>query len=379
MKKFLKLISVFCMITLLAGCGAADKDKEKTEKKKDDKKSDSAIVMTVGDQQYTMERFNLYFYNAQDEMLKSAQITKAEDIPDDFWTFADENGKSQLEYAKEAALNYLKDDAVLYAKSLENGIELSSEERSYITDQISALKQDNVSLAQFDYMGITVEELEKYYKEMFTIQHLSGKLMEKGEIKIDDKAAKEQFESSFVKAQHILIPTVNTETQAPLSEKEVAAANKKAEDILKRINDGEDFTELMNKYCEDPGVKENPDGYVFTSGVMVPEFEQAAFELAEGEVSGLVNTTYGIHIIKRVPFNMNGKQEKEALESLKAQMAVPELQKLLETWKKDAKITVNEEAFKDLKPFITNNVNTQAEGEAAQSDTVETAPAKDNK
>ena len=178
MKKFLKLISVFCIITLLAGCGTAKKDE--ADKKEDNKKSDSATVVTVGDYEYNRERFNLYFYNAQDEMLKSAQITKAEDIPDDFWTFADDNGKAQLEYAKEMALDLLKDDAILYVKAVENGVELSSEERSYISNQISALKQDNVSLAQFEYMGISVEELENYYKEMFTIQHLSDKLIEKG-------------------------------------------------------------------------------------------------------------------------------------------------------------------------------------------------------
>lgn len=373
MKKFLKLISVFCIMSLFAGCGAAKN--EETEKKENNKKSDSEIVMTLGDNEYSRERFNLYFYNAQDEMLKSAQITKAEDIPDDFWTFADDNGKSQLEYAKELALDFLKDDAILYAKSVENGVELSSEERSYISSQISSLKQDNVSLAQFEYMGISVEELENYYKEMFTIQHLSDKLIEKGEIKIDDAAAKEQFESAFVKAQHILIPTVNQETQAPLSDEEVAKAKKKAEDILKRIKDGEDFTELMNKYCEDPGVKQNPDGYVFSSGVMVPEFEEAAFALAEGEVSELVTTSYGIHIIKRVPFDMSGTQEKESLKSVKSQLAVPELQKLLETWRGEMDIKVNEDALKDLKPFITNNVPQEgtegAEAEAPETETVE--------
>ena len=54
----------------------------------------------------------------------------------------------------------------------------------------------------------------------------------------------------------------------------------------------------MNKYCEDPGVKENPDGYVFSSGVMVPEFEEAAFNAELNTVVGPVATQFGYHLIK---------------------------------------------------------------------------------
>lgn len=73
-----------------------------------------------------------------------------------------------------------------------------------------------------------------------------------------------------------------------------------AENILARINNGEDFDKLMFKYTEDIGTQNNPDGYTFARGVMVKEFEDASFSLKVGEVSGIVKSDYGYHIIKRV-------------------------------------------------------------------------------
>ncbi len=73
-----------------------------------------------------------------------------------------------------------------------------------------------------------------------------------------------------------------------------------AEDVLARIKLGEDFDELMNEYTEDPGIAVYPDGYTFTTGEMVDEFYNGTVALEVGEVSDLVESAYGYHIIKRV-------------------------------------------------------------------------------
>ena len=88
-----------------------------------------------------------------------------------------------------------------------------------------------------------------------------------------------------------------------------AKAEKKAQidEVLQKIKDGADFNEMIKEYNEDPGetaIEDGTyDGYVFTTGEMVEEFEKAAFALKEGEVSDVIETSYGYHIIKRLPMD----------------------------------------------------------------------------
>ena len=72
----------------------------------------------------------------------------------------------------------------------------------------------------------------------------------------------------------------------------------KAKDLLKRINNGEKFDDLAKNFSECPSGKNCGDLGWFGKGMMVPEFEKAAFEGAEGSVVGPVKTQFGWHIIK---------------------------------------------------------------------------------
>lgn len=86
-----------------------------------------------------------------------------------------------------------------------------------------------------------------------------------------------------------------------------------AEELLSRINAGEDFDTLMAEYSEDPSLSEATDGYHIFPYEMAPAFESAAYALAEGEVSGVVraetDTYAGWHIIKREPIDTEYVEE----------------------------------------------------------------------
>jgi peptidyl-prolyl cis-trans isomerase D len=106
---------------------------------------------------------------------------------------------------------------------------------------------------------------------------------------------KEQYRNpERVKVRHILLKT----TEKPASEEPKVKA--KAEDLLKQIKAGGNFSELAKKNSEDTGSAQNggelPDWV--TRGQMVPEFEQAAFTLKPGTTSDLVKTQYGYHIVQ---------------------------------------------------------------------------------
>ncbi|MGC2245980.1 MAG: peptidyl-prolyl cis-trans isomerase [Terriglobales bacterium] len=126
-------------------------------------------------------------------------------------------------------------------------------------------------------MNVSQEDLQSYYD-----QHR------------DEYRVPEQ-----VKVRHILIKTPLPEPGQKEDEKAVAAARAKAEDILKQVKAGGDFAKLAEKYSEDPGsAKEGGELGWIGRGRTVPEFEKVAFALPKGEISGLVKSSYGFHIIQ---------------------------------------------------------------------------------
>jgi len=102
-----------------------------------------------------------------------------------------------------------------------------------------------------------------------------------------------------VKVGHILIKAPPPGPDGKVDEKAVDAARKKAEDILQQLKAGAKFEDLAKKYSEDPGsAKQGGDLGWIGRGRTVPEFEKVAFSLPRGQVSGLVESSYGFHIIR---------------------------------------------------------------------------------
>jgi peptidyl-prolyl cis-trans isomerase D len=102
-----------------------------------------------------------------------------------------------------------------------------------------------------------------------------------------------------VKVSHILIKTPLPGPDGKVDEKGVAEAQQRAEDLLKQIKNGASFEELAKKYSEDPGSAKNGGSLGWVGrGQTVPEFEKVAFSLPKGQISGVVKSSYGFHIIR---------------------------------------------------------------------------------
>lgn len=118
---------------------------------------------------------------------------------------------------------------------------------------------------------------------------------------VSDAQLQQQYQDSIdsyrtperVKVRHILIKTEGKPKD------EVPKLKAKAEDILKQLQQGADFAELAKKNSEDPGSAEKGGelGWI-VRGQTVPNFEKAAFSLKPGQLSGLIETEYGFHIIQ---------------------------------------------------------------------------------
>jgi parvulin-like peptidyl-prolyl isomerase len=122
--------------------------------------------------------------------------------------------------------------------------------------------------------------------------------------KFYDENPKEFEQPERVRVSHILIMTQDKNSGAPMPAAKKKEKEKQIRDIKARAEKGEDFAKLAKEFSEDPGSKDNGGEYTFARAkddprrAMVPEFEAAAFSLKTNQISDVVETQYGYHIIK---------------------------------------------------------------------------------
>jgi parvulin-like peptidyl-prolyl isomerase len=101
-----------------------------------------------------------------------------------------------------------------------------------------------------------------------------------------------------------------TSSYAPLSEEEIAEKRALAEDILAQLQSSDDpatlFDQLMEEYNEDPVYSYYPDGYdLYQGDPVMPQLEEAALALKEGEISPMIESDYGFYIVLRLPADLD--------------------------------------------------------------------------
>jgi peptidyl-prolyl cis-trans isomerase C len=128
----------------------------------------------------------------------------------------------------------------------------------------------------------------------------------RSQAKISDEQVRRYFDENaerlqrpeMVRASHVLLATINPLTNESLPPQEIADKRLLIDKIHARALAGEDFSALIKSYSEDPGATENNGTYTFARGQMVPEFEAAAFSMETNQISDVVTTRFGYHVIK---------------------------------------------------------------------------------
>ncbi len=252
----------------------------------------------------------------------------------------------QLENVKGNILETLIDRELLYQKSQKDGIKISKGE---VDKQIEGLKKQFPEKGSFEKalksVGLTQSELETQIKRQLAVKKMIDKEIAPT-VKISDKEAKAFYDShekifkrpEEVRASHILIKVGPKATK-----KEVATARKKIEAAQKRLKKGEKFAKVAKEVSEGPSAKNGGDLGFFRRGQMVKPFEDAAFGMKVGQVSGIVRTRFGFHIIKvtgKKPASMVAfaKVEDKIKAYLKQKKIQDEVQAMLKSLRKHAKI-----------------------------------------
>ena len=211
--------------------------------------------------------------------------------------------ESQLPDIKNRVLETLINRELLYQESQNKGIKVEDAE---VNQQVDVLKkrfpnEDEFKAALLE-MKVSEVELKSQIRKGMAIQQFVDKDLVQ-DVKVSETEVKDFYKNNpdmfkqaeQVKASHILI---KVDTQADKSAKD--QANKKIKEIQKKLEDGEDFAALAKEYSEGPSSANGGDLGYFERGRMVKPFEDVAFKLKPGEVSGMVETPFGYHLIKVV-------------------------------------------------------------------------------
>lgn len=195
-------------------------------------------------------------------------------------------------------------------------------------------------------MGQDLSDFKKTIKEEILIAKMMNKI--KSEVTVTPDDLRE------VKASHILI------IPKARDEKSEFEAKTKAEGLLARIKKGENFASLAIRYSEDPGsAKKGGDLGFFTTGMMVTEFEKAAFSLKPGQVSEVVKSPFGYHIIMVDDTKLRRVKEKgkDLNEQILAERQDQAFKKWLYELRQRSKIEIVEPLIRAHAMMLSGNIN----------------------
>lgn len=209
------------------------------------------------------------------------------------------NPMLQQIYTKEALLNQSINEELIMQYASENSIFVSEDE---IDSEIELFKTENMLTDEnfnklLEAQQITLKELRDMIKKQVTIMKvINSTILDK--ITISDKEVSDYYsenkdffvEPAQVTVRHILVPINQTFNESD------------AESLMKTIQkelETTDFCELVDKYSSDKGSIDSCGEYTFSEGTMVPEFEEAAFDMKISELR-TVKTVYGIHLIQKI-------------------------------------------------------------------------------
>ncbi|MFS0865447.1 peptidylprolyl isomerase [Fredinandcohnia sp. 179-A 10B2 NHS] len=231
---------------------------------------------------------------------------------------------------KDQAGNAILKDLV-YTKVLSEKYEVTDKEVDAKYDEMQAQLG-----AQFD--AIVAQNGEDFVREILRSDLLK------------EKAAMDEIEvkdGEVIKASHILVRVAED-----ASEEDKAAAEAKIKEVQQKLADGGDFAELAKEYSDDGSGQAGGDLGWFTKGQMVPAFEEAAFALKKDEISEIVESDYGFHIIKVTGvvenFDKMEDAEKSEIRTALLQTNQDALTKALDKAIENADVKVKDKDFKDL-------------------------------
>ena len=308
MKKTIAIIlALILALGTLAGCGSSSDD----------------TVMTVDGVDVSFDEYMYYLNSAASTLVSYYQSSTGGGVDWNGVCIYDKT-KTNAEWCINEALYNAAQGAVIMSKGKSMSCLPTDEQLKTLDDNVASIKknyedQEDPDAAFNDALngqGFTLDSFKAISKVNYTLGNIFASIYgENGDKISDDKLKAYIDENGFMTSAHILFRTkedVEGEdgktTEKELSDSEKAEKKATAEKLCKELKAIKDdtkrkdkFFEYMKEYSEDPGKESYPDGYCFTEGTMVEEYTNTTKELESYEVSDVVESDFGYHIIMRLP------------------------------------------------------------------------------
>ena len=230
---------------------------------------------------------------------------------------AGEDGSTYADAAIAGGENTLRQLMTILGYAESQGVEASQETLDAVqaqreSDKLATVGEEGTEEDFAQFLRSLYRSEEAYQRatmaNYINLQNYTDTYGENGEKVSDEQALGYLEENGYLYANHILLSTMDLQTGEALDEAAVAEKEAQAQALaeeLQAIQDPEElvkrFRELKEEYDEDTGKTTYPDGYVFLPGERVTEFEEGVKALADYGVSQPVKSSYGYHVILRLP------------------------------------------------------------------------------
>ena len=278
-------------------------------------------------------------------------------------------GTTVSQYAREQAENAVKLYATVENMAETYGVAMTEEDQAALeADRASVVEElggEEVFQEELAKMGLSAENFDRLSSAAYLLEGLTNLVLEEGSPLY---LSPEGYDQYATYADHILLATVDLTTGAALSQEGIDAKRATAEDLLSQLRSSDDpealFAQLADQYSEDTGRASNPTGYIYTPGTMVQVFEDTAAALRPGEISDVIESSYGYHILLRRDL----AQGLEEYPEQKRALAEEHLNSLLQLAIQEAQITTSDKLNDlDAGAFYESYAAIRQEQEAAQA------------
>ena len=329
MKKIFTLILCLMMTVSLVGCSSKNK-----------------AVAIVNGQDITLGNY--------EKLLALNKSSMESYYGSDIWSQEIEDGKTYEDMIKDMVLETMIGSEVIYQQAEKDKVAPTDKQVQEQIDSFNeSIKDDTDYQKELKNMGINEKFLKFQFARDLANTNLQAKFEEDTKISEDEmkkyyEENKDDFYTDTVTASHILIKTIDNDGNE-LSDAKKKEAKKKAEEVLTKVKSGEDFAELAKEYSEDSSASSGGELGTFGRGKMVTEFENAAFAMKAGEISDIVETEYGYHIIKVTDRVDKQETYDDVKDKIKSTLASEKYTEYVEKLKKDSTIEQKEDIVKSAK------------------------------